>query len=384
MGVSWSIQHLGDNDYLRAPRRRELLTWMKREAPSLAPAYEGALHILHSDDFPGKVHFVSHAVRDIYNKLPEVLDGATKRKNSGEVYPSLVANLANCWDQEAMLTAESTSKRVAPAAGGEAIRVSRRLLMCLRALLERHREMKAQPSTAQHLGRVLYSLNPTHDFRISERLVKRLDYERKWFTNRAHLASSSVKLDDEAGLTDHFERFERTLFSFVSHFFSGTHELDEILREANKQSVKPTEELVAAAVDLVSDPHQARYFFDRLDNPLWIQPLASQGFFSEPPLPVCKQGVDVTHPHWPESKYLARMAGAAPDDVALIFVGMDLQNASVVRDMADTIAKVPARIAATLAPRICEACDAGNLWLALPLVGEQCAGLPVRASQMRR
>ena len=58
------------------PIRQSLLNWLKREAPSLADAYEGAVRLLHMPGFPGKVHFVSHVVRDIYNTLPRVLDGS--------------------------------------------------------------------------------------------------------------------------------------------------------------------------------------------------------------------------------------------------------------------------------------------------------------------
>ena len=46
---------------------------------------------------------------------------------------------------------------------------------------------------------------------------------------------------------------------------------------------KPTSEQVEKAVVLLSHPQQRLYFFNHLNNPLWITPLKEKGFFKNPP-----------------------------------------------------------------------------------------------------
>ena len=53
---------------------------------------------------------------------------------------------------------------------------------------------------------------------------------------------------------------------------------------------------------------QYQYFFDRLDSPSWLDALSRAGFFKKPPGPI-PDGQYVRLPFWPESRYLARMAG---------------------------------------------------------------------------
>jgi hypothetical protein len=47
------------------PRRRELREWLRRNAPSLAELYEGAVSLLFDVPIPGYTRFVAHAVREI-------------------------------------------------------------------------------------------------------------------------------------------------------------------------------------------------------------------------------------------------------------------------------------------------------------------------------
>ena len=56
-------------------RRLELLTWFRRNAPSLGELYEGAVTMMFADHLPGRSRFVAHAVREIRNRLPDVISG---------------------------------------------------------------------------------------------------------------------------------------------------------------------------------------------------------------------------------------------------------------------------------------------------------------------
>lgn len=77
----------------------------------------------------------------------------------------------------------------------------------------------------------------------------------------------------------------------------------------------PSEADVTAALARLGQPQQRAYFFDRLENPLWVTALRKVQAFTTPPDPIAVDD-QVSFPPWPEGEYLTRMAAAVPDDVA--------------------------------------------------------------------
>jgi len=105
----------------------------------------------------------------------------------------------------------------------------------------------------------------------------------------------------------------------------------------------PTPEQVEQTLARLGKPGANAYFFDRLNNPSWIEPLSKKGFFKRPPeterFP--EQGT-VSFPDWPELRYLERMVELAPDAVGKIVVGMpDTDNARVRQKLVQIGAKLP-------------------------------------------
>src|SRR5580692_7707959 len=96
-----------------------------------------------------------------------------------------------------------------------------------------------------------------------------------------------------------------------------------------KSWTKPTSELVNKAIASTVDTEQRRYFFYKLENPLWKKPLWDKGFFRNPPkaIPVGDGGLQI--PIWPESQYLARMAKQLPEDVVEIATKINTDNPNV-------------------------------------------------------
>jgi tetratricopeptide (TPR) repeat protein len=102
-----------------------------------------------------------------------------------------------------------------------------------------------------------------------------------------------------------------------------------------------------------SSSRARRGFFPELANPLSVEPLRRYGLFrTAPALQVDPDGsVQVTP--WALSRYLARMAAEAPDDVARAFEAMDDGgNPAVHRDVVDAASRMPARVAKRLVPRV--------------------------------
>jgi hypothetical protein len=117
---------------------------------------------------------------------------------------------------------------------------------------------------------------------------------------------------------------------------------------------KPTPEQVERAISLLAYVEHHRYFFDRLENPEWLEPLWEQGFFKHPPEPVRNEEEGaVRFPPWPEARYLARMAKHKPELVCRIMREMsDTKNATVHVDLANAALAMPPEISAQLVEKV--------------------------------
>ncbi len=125
----------------------------------------------------------------------------------------------------------------------------------------------------------------------------------------------------------------------------------------------PTPQQIDTAVQRMRSPEFAAYFFSRLENPKWVTALNKKGLFASPPPPAPVEGGRVSFPHWPASKYLARMARHLPSEVAAILNSLETENVSVIGDILDAAVAMPAKAAATLVPVISRAAQRGTFWL---------------------
>jgi hypothetical protein len=110
-----------------------------------------------------------------------------------------------------------------------------------------------------------------------------------------------------------------------------------------KSWAEPTADDIRRVQTLAGRPENRAYFFDRLDNPLWVRPLAAAGFFAEPPEPVpAGEPGYVRFPPWPEGGYLVRVAPTAPDAVAEVLRGIGRSgNPTVTRLLLDALVALP-------------------------------------------
>ncbi len=116
----------------------------------------------------------------------------------------------------------------------------------------------------------------------------------------------------------------------------------------------PTDEEVARAIELIRETEtNYRYFFDRLDDPSWLRPLAENGFFRDPPDAVTTDdGKGYYFPDWPESRALQRLAPRAPQAVYELLQRIDPRRNDRVRsDVVRTAAALPVGMAASVAER---------------------------------
>lgn len=143
--------------------------------------------------------------------------------------------------------------------------------------------------------------------------------------------------------------FDVLLKAMHPRFLNWIAILDEILNKSKSNSpsdddfTKLTHYIPANIVT-----HQ--YFFDKLENPEWLEPLWERGFFKQPPEPMQdEEEGTIRFPPWPEARYLARMAKYKPELVAQIIKDMeDTKNISVIEDLVDAALAIPPEISATL------------------------------------
>ncbi len=155
----------------------------------------------------------------------------------------------------------------------------------------------------------------------------------------------------------------------------------------------PTPETVDKAVANMPRLEQQRYFFARLENPNWIEPLRRKGFFSMPPEGIKHEAEGTIEvQQWPASSYLSRMANLAPNEVCEVFLKMlDTQNPFIIRDIFDAALAMPPEIAEKLAPKIAKLIQshflirperAGELAVNLARGGKKQAALTVLRSAL--
>ena len=206
-------------------KRRELLAWFRTNAPSLAGAYEGAVVMLLDETFPGRLHFIAHAVRDIADRLIFVLD--QDLPESRAQYDNHLDRIEPLWIDPVAVSGESDDS------SPESVTIGSKVASLINTLVTDHRERRERPSKYELLFRHLMRNEPL-TASANRRLAQDFKRVHKWFVACAHLRrDTSAALIEESELQLLFASFEGMIHSFVGDFFTGTAELDEILRQTN-------------------------------------------------------------------------------------------------------------------------------------------------------
>lgn len=125
----------------------------------------------------------------------------------------------------------------------------------------------------------------------------------------------------------------------------------------------PTQTLVDTAMRRITKTQLRRAFFEGIENPLWVQPLAEAGAFSSPPEPVSTGDGYIREAYWPEATYLSKVAIQAPQQVVDVLLSLGSSTNSWVRRVTFEIgAKIPADYAVQLQPLIKSWLPSGFGW----------------------
>jgi len=210
------------------PRRNEIRDWMRRNAPSLAELYEGAVTLLDDRPLPGRVRFIAHAVREIRDRLPDTISGPTTRKQRLD-YTSRIDDIAKLPGAHILIA--NIGDTAVPQS--TTIMIDRKLAKKIAKLLEDHLTTRTKPiDTAQRLFQGLAPENtPLRDTLTP--ILRQWLIITKWFVDRAHDAGHTEDYYSEQELRHQFATFESTLTALITPFFDTLEDLDAILEETN-------------------------------------------------------------------------------------------------------------------------------------------------------
>jgi hypothetical protein len=120
------------------------------------------------------------------------------------------------------------------------------------------------------------------------------------------------------------------------------------------------------------------YFFGKMTDARWLEPLRKKGFFTHPPGPETDEDGTVHVPPWPQGPFLAKMADKDPETVKQIILEiLPTENVRVYEAAAEGAQKMPPTLAAELVPKVLEGLDA-PFYSAL---ARQLAGLVVHLAE---
>ena len=127
---------------------------------------------------------------------------------------------------------------------------------------------------------------------------------------------------------------------------------------------QPTNEMIDRTLKLVKKGTGRQYFFSRLKNPLWIQPLVERGYFQSPPRIRYFDDGYVQFPSWPELQYLKNMSGDVPDEVVNVVLDLPpVDNPSIYSEILKIALQLHGEQSVKLKPKILESIDIDHRFL---------------------
>jgi hypothetical protein len=119
-----------------------------------------------------------------------------------------------------------------------------------------------------------------------------------------------------------------------------------------KAAQQPSEDQINLVVSLITQDKYSRYFFQGLENPVWIIPLYKAGYFQNPPDPIEIEPGSYQLPPWPAGEFFAKFAQDHQDIVVDLMHNVKTENWRVHEILIDALVKIPPVSAASLVMNI--------------------------------
>jgi hypothetical protein len=214
------------------PERLALKAWLSRHAPSLAELYEGAVCLLFERRLAGYTRFVGHAVREIGNRLPDVISEVSTFQLQ---YKSRLDSILQKW-KKAGLTTDGTFPAVTMASDSARskdaqIALPLGLARSIATLIGDHEAARERPR--ERARRLFAGIRPEIQIDAVRPALTQWLEVTDWFMAITHDSHRVDGVINDAQLQAKFALFETALLAIAQPFFTTTDALDEILEEAN-------------------------------------------------------------------------------------------------------------------------------------------------------
>jgi hypothetical protein len=178
-------------------------------------------------EYPGRIHLISHVVRDICNRLPDFL-GSVERDRIH--YDRELDYLARLWPAVIAPSAADYDADEGGDSDDSSVEIPRPAAVAVSQLLEKHQNRQSNREVVGGLF-ALVSEATAYDRANLEPIVNEFHKTASWFMQRAHLRATPMPEPKE--LARRFEQFERIALSLIRGFFKTMDELDDLLQQAN-------------------------------------------------------------------------------------------------------------------------------------------------------
>ena len=182
------------------------------------------------DSFPGRVHFLTHAIREIGNRLPFALGPKVKKKTAG--YEDHAKAIRDRWLDEG-LPADGRlrlPKESAPSASGpQLLEVPVELLASVGKLIAEHNKAEANREARERAKFGALSglgSNPSY-------VIKNWDRWAREAVGFVHARDKPLPAEKDAEWVAKFLAFEKDLMAIARPSYESLDALDGLLGEAN-------------------------------------------------------------------------------------------------------------------------------------------------------
>ncbi len=354
--ISLDISPVMAHDF--TDKQRQLCHSLKRHDPGLAKMYLGAIRILADEENPEHLVLAAHSIRELMEKLPRHL-GIPTRAPGGELARS-VSKLAGNWKQ----TKESSQNWSGTNWQGQIDPPLTEFLDELDIFFTKNASHSQSRSDETRTLLRRLELAPHHlPPNLEDRTLSIWRNLNRFFIDVSH----HRKTTDRRVFDDNLKQFEIMLLDrLYPQTFDDFSEIDELI------AVTPIE--ITPQLDELIGKRTANYqhFFSSVSSPDWLELLKNKGFFTTPPPPIISDGY-ISHPPWPESAYLARMAQVPQAQQIVLELTLAIpqtDNHNVRNDIINISLALPPSQAAQLVAKI--QCWIEGSWWGLPTQIAKC------------
>ena len=320
----------------------EILESKQTEKYPLSRWYTGALYALNNHYNPDRFAQAAHSLRELLEKLPEVVHGGDVRVR----VPGFAEkrNIIN----DRLLKAK---KRYPEGWKGKPIDKNVTKLL---ADVEEYLELNRQPTRREQIQQTLATIDPmVNSLDSGTREAKRDQYYHLWdhLEDLAHHKSNP----DIAAFNNCLKELENAIFDLLAPITAQDQkEIQTILNLSDK-----SKNYIQRMFSLIERKGANFVFFFRevseKADVTWLLYLEKKGYFAHPPNVQLIDDESVIFPFWWPIRYLSKISNQAPDEVIEIVENLPLVNNPLVYDGILEIAlQLDGNQSAKLKPKILE------------------------------